>query len=196
MDLNYSVLSGVYLDGTKHSKTHVYSTGSGTRNDPVRVQSAEVTIQEFWIRTPDGSEEKITLQNVDVDARHGHDIAMVIAENDDQAAYIGYVNFTTKQSFFFQRTSVARGFAQGAAPCVLTIVLAFIAGGVAGYIEGFMACIVAFAVGLVASVVVRNIHAVSIEADLRKKFNEIIMEEAHLYVPSERTQIMDSATPS
>ncbi|MEH8018946.1 hypothetical protein MN202_17015 [Rheinheimera muenzenbergensis] len=189
MDLTYSVLSGTFLDGSKHSKTHVFSTGSGTRNDPVRVQSAEVTIQEFWIRTADGEEEKITLQNVDVDARHGHDIAMVIAENDDHGAYIGYVNFSTKQSWFFRRTSTARAFAQGAAPCVLTIASAFIAGGVAWYIEGFMACIVAFAVGLVASVVVRNIHAVSIEAGLRKKFDEIIMEEAHRYVPRESKQV-------
>lgn len=36
MYLTYSVLSRVYRDGSKHSPTYLYSTGSGAIHDPVR----------------------------------------------------------------------------------------------------------------------------------------------------------------
>lgn len=183
MELTYSVLSGVYLDGSKHSRTHVYSTGSGARHDPVRVQSEEVTVQEFWLKTAEGSEEKITLCNVAVDARHGHEVAMVIVADDDgNADYVGYLNFSTNQAVRFKNPSTARMFAKGAAPCVLTMVLAFIAGGVGWFMEGVITGLVAFAAGLVASVIVRNIHAVSIQDDINKLFDEASQSATEKYV--------------
>lgn len=183
MELTYSVLVGVFLDSSKHSKTHVYSTGSGTRHDPVRVQSEEVTVQEFWLKTAEGSEEKIILCNVSVDARHGHEVAMIIVADDDgNADYVGYLNFSTNQAVRFKNPSTARMFAKGAAPCVLTMVLAFIAGGVGWFVEGFIVGLVAFAAGLVASVVVRNIHAVSIQADINKLFDEASQSATEKYV--------------
>uniref|UniRef100_UPI004048B30F hypothetical protein n=1 Tax=Rheinheimera sp. TaxID=1869214 RepID=UPI004048B30F len=173
MELSASLLEGTYLEGSKHSKTHVYSKGSGTRHDPVRIQSEEMTIQEFWLKTPDGQEEKITLGNVAVDARMGHEIAMVVVSDDSgNAHYMGYINYSTGTLSRFNSKSAARNFAQGAAPCVLTILLAFIAGGVGWYAEGFIAGLIAFGAGMVASVVVRNIHAFFIQADIKRVFDE------------------------
>src|SRR5690606_19406885 len=72
----------------------------------------------------------------------------------------------------FDNKSTARNFARNAAPCVLTILLAFIAGGIGWYSEGFIAGLIAFAAGMIASVIVRNIHAFFIQADIKRLFNE------------------------
>lgn len=173
MELTVSLLEGTYLEGSKHSKTHVYSTGNGTRDSPIKIESAQITIQEFWLKTPDGKEEKITLGNVAVDARMGHAIAIVIVADDDgNADYVGYLNYSTGDIARFDNTSAARHFARNAAPCVLTILLAFIAGGVGWYIEGFFTGLIAFAAGMIASVIVRNIHAFFIEGTIKRLFNE------------------------
>lgn len=173
MELTVSLLEGTYLEGSKHSKTHVYSTGNGTRDSPTRIHSQQMTIQEFWLKTPGGNEEKITLGNVAVDARAGHAIAMVIVQDDGgNADYIGYLNYSTGDIARFDDKSAARNFARNAAPCVLTILLAFIAGGIGWYSEGFIAGLIAFAVGMIASVIVRNIHAFFIQGDIKRLFNE------------------------
>lgn len=173
MELTVSLLEGTYLEGSKHSKTHVYSTGNGTRDSPIKIESAQITIQEFWLKTRDGNEEKITLGNVAVDARMGHEIAMVIVADDGgNADYVGYLNYSTGDIARFDNTSTARNFARNAAPCVLTILLAFIAGGVGWYSEGFMTGLIAFAAGMIASVIVRNIHAFFIQGDIKRLFNE------------------------
>ncbi|MCS4309272.1 hypothetical protein M2404_003643 [Rheinheimera pacifica] len=173
MELTVSLLEGTYLEGSKHSKTHVYSTGNGTRDSPTRIHSQQMTIQEFWLKTPGGNEEKITLGNVAVDARAGHAIAMVIVQDDGgNADYIGYLNYSTGDIARFDDKSAARNFACNAAPCVLTILLAFIAGGIGWYSEGFIAGLIAFAAGMIASVIVRNIHAFFIQDDIKRLFNE------------------------
>ena len=182
MGYSVNVLAGVYLEGSKYSKTRVFSTGSGTEHDPVRVQSAEMTVQEFWIRTHSGAEEKITLEHFEVDARQGHEIVLFIAEDDDgNGDCTGYMNFTTKQALLFNNTFTARMFAKNGAPCVLTMALAFVACGIAWYMEGFIAGIVAFAVGLLVSVAVRNLHAYSIKADLDRMTRELSVEVAQHY---------------
>lgn len=184
MELTVSLLEGVYLDGSKHSKTHVYSTGRGTNSDPVRVRSATVTIQEFWIQTRDGAEEKITLQNAEVNARQGHDVAMVIVGDDEgNSSYVGYLNFNTNLKQKFDNSNTARQFAQSAAPYVLTMAIAFIAFGVGWYLEGFIVGLISLAAGMLASVLVRNIHAMGIESNINKKF-----EEASVFAYEQHTQ--------
>jgi hypothetical protein len=79
MDIAARLLEGVLLESNKHSKTHVCSTGLGTEHDPVRVKSATVTIQEFWLQTKNSVDEKATRHNAEVNARQGHHIAMIIA---------------------------------------------------------------------------------------------------------------------
>lgn len=193
MELTVSLLEGVYLDGSKHSKTHVYSTGKGTDGDPVRVRSATVTIQEFWIQTRDGSEEKITLQNAEVNARHGHEIAMVIAGDEDgNSCYVGYLNFNTKLKQEFDNSENSRQFAQGAAPYVLTMALAFIAFGVGWYLEGFIVGLISLAAGMLASVLVRNIHAIGIKSEIHKKFEEASVVANEKYLQNRLTASVDS----
>jgi len=173
MELTVSLLEGTYLEGSKHSKTHIYSTGNGTRDSPTKIESVQITIQEFWLKTPDGKEEKITLGNVAVDARAGHAIAMVIVhDGDGNSDYVGYLNYSTGDIARFDDKPAARNFARNAAPCVLTILLAFIAGGMGWYIEGFITGLFVFAAGMIASVIVRNIHAAFIQGDIKRLFNE------------------------
>ncbi len=174
MKVTARLLEGVFLESTKRSETHVYSTGRGTQHDPVRVQSATVTIQEFWLQTTDGDERKITLHDKEVKARQGHHISMIIADDESEnSCFVGYVNFTTDQWIRFDNSKTAQLFAKNAAPCILTLALAFVAGGVAWYIDGFIAGLMALAGGLVVSAIVRNIHAAIIKSDITRECEAI-----------------------
>lgn len=184
MDIAVRLLDGVFLESNKHSKTHVYSTGRGTEYDPVRVKSATVTIQEFWLQRSDGGEEKITLQNEEVKARQGHQIAMIIADESDNSCFVGYINFTTDRCVCFDNSDTARLFAKGAAPCVLMQAFAFMAFGVCWYMYDFMTGFVSLGAGLVASVIVRNIHAIIIKDDITRECDSITKHAIQNYVVS------------
>lgn len=183
MKVTARLLEGVFLESNKHSKTHVYSTGRGTQHDPVRVQSATVTIQEFWLQTTHGDERKITLHDEEVKARQGHHISMIIADDEsDHSCFVGYVNHTTSQWVRFDNSKTAQLFAKNAAPCVLTIFLAFIAAGVAWYVEGFMPGLFTLAAGLFVSAIVRNIHAAIIKSDITQECEAITAHAIQNYV--------------
>jgi hypothetical protein len=53
MELSVKVLEGIMLSGTKHSETDVYTSGRGTRLDPVKIESVKTTIHEFWFKCLD-----------------------------------------------------------------------------------------------------------------------------------------------
>lgn len=185
MNVTVHLLEGVFLESNKHSKTHVYSTGRGTQHDPVRVQSATVTIQEFWLQTTNGAEQKITLHDEEVKARQGHHISMIIADDEsDNSCFVGYINFTTDRCVRFDNSKTAQLFAKNAAPCVLTIFLAFIAAGIAWYMDGFITGLIALATGLFVSALVRNIHAVIIKGDITRECEAITAHAIQNYVKS------------
>ncbi|MFC4654048.1 hypothetical protein ACFO3I_03295 [Rheinheimera marina] len=159
MDLSVNLVEGVMLESSKHSSTSVYSTGRGTRNDPVRVHSQTNTVQEFWLKKLDGTESKITLNNREVQAREGHRLILLQGESEDGlVGYVGYLNLDTDRYVIFNNSGIARAFAGRGLPFYIFVLLAFIAGGLVVFAKGFAAGFFAWALGLFAAIFVRNIH--------------------------------------
>lgn len=87
--ISFSRLSGQVIDSSKHSETHVSSSGGGGYIGPnggiitaPRVHSHTVTKHEFWLRSADGREHAIQLSNVDVPLRAGQDVSLIFATNE------------------------------------------------------------------------------------------------------------------
>jgi len=159
MDLSVNLVEGVMLESSKHSSTSVYSTGRGTRNDPVRVHSQTNTVQEFWLKKLDGTESKITLNNREVQAREGHRLILLQGESEEGlVGYVGYLNLDTDRYVIFNNSGIARAFAGRGLPFYIFVLLAFIAGGLVMFAKGFATGFFAWALGLLAATFVRNIH--------------------------------------
>ncbi|WP_134055846.1 hypothetical protein [Rheinheimera aquimaris] len=172
MDLSVSYVEGTMLESSKHSKTDVYSTGRGTRHDPLRVHSVNTTVQEFWLKKLDGTEHKISLHNKEVQAREGHRLVMLLGESDDKEGYVGYVNFDTERSILFDNTGIARSFASSGWPYILCLLLAFILTVLAGLREGFLIAVLALMLGIIFATFIRNIHGFFIKLTLNRLAKE------------------------
>lgn len=177
MDLSISLIEGVLLESSKHAETSVYSTGRGTRNDPVRVHSQTSTVQEFWIKKLDGTESQITLHDKEVKAREGHRLVLLRGESEDGlSGYVGYLNIDTAQYVIFNNAGIARAFASIGLPFYATGFLALIVGVFVAFASEFLAGFLVFMAGIWCAIIVRNIHGYFIDPKLTQLAKDAVQK--------------------
>jgi len=103
-EIEFKILSGEVIDTSKHSETHVSSSGGGGyvgqhggHVSAPAVSSKTITKHEFWVRTDDGKEEEIQLSGVDISLRKSQKItllyAALVGTNDGYC--VAVINHTT-----------------------------------------------------------------------------------------------------
>ncbi|HCU64399.1 MAG TPA: hypothetical protein DF774_01420 [Rheinheimera sp.] len=168
-------VEGIMLESSKHAETSVYSTGRGTRHDPVRVHSQTSTVQEFWIKKLDGTESQITLHDKEVKAREGHRLVLLRGESEDGlSGYVGYLNIDTDQYVIFNNKGIARAFASKGLPFYATGFLALIVGVFVAFASEFLAGFLIFMVGIWCAIIVRNTHGYFIDPKLTELAKEAV----------------------
>lgn len=177
MELSVNFVEGIMLESSKHAETSVYSTGRGTRHDPVRVHSQTSTVQEFWIKKLDGTESQITLHDKEVKAREGHRLVLLRGESEDGlSGYVGYLNIDTDSYVIFNNKGIARAFASKGLPFYATGFLALLAGVFVAFTSEFLAGLLVFLVGIWCAIAVRNMHGYFIDPKLTQLAKDAVQK--------------------
>jgi hypothetical protein len=103
--IRFSGLSGQIIDSSKHSETHMSSSGGGGYIGPnggvitaPTVRSNIVTQHEFWLRSADGKEHAIKFTNVDIPMRTGQYVSLISATNEKSgvSSYVTLINHSAE----------------------------------------------------------------------------------------------------
>ncbi|MCL1156230.1 hypothetical protein L2728_19510 [Shewanella chilikensis] len=174
MELSVKVLEGIMLSGTKHSETDVYTSGRGTRLDPVKIESVKTTIHEFWFKCLDGTEKKVKLFNDEVEAREGHRLVLLQGQNADYSGCVGYINVDTGRFCLFDNAWLAKNMASQSKPVYFILATGFVMAIVLGFMNGFIAGLATFAGGMLLAQLAEKVHSFFIDRKLSKLAKETL----------------------
>lgn len=107
--VEFREITGEIIDNNKYSETYISSSGGGGYvgqhggyvNAPA-IHSSTILNHEFWIKTKDGLEKSIKLQNIDIPLRVGQKITLITAgiKGKDSKWYFVLVNHNSGQHWF------------------------------------------------------------------------------------------------